>query len=48
MGRMNVMTGDPARWAGYGVFSLGESQLQALTDYIDRQEEQHRAYEEDA
>ena len=28
--------------AGYGVFSLGESQLQVLTDYIDRQEEHHR------
>lgn len=28
--------------AGYGVFSLGSSQLQALTDYIDRQEEHHR------
>ena len=28
--------------AGYGVFSLGASQLQSLTDYIDRQEEHHR------
>lgn len=28
--------------AGYGVFSLGASQLQTLTDYIDRQEEHHR------
>ena len=28
--------------AGYGVFSLGQSQLQTLTDYIDRQEEHHR------
>ncbi|MEO7098524.1 MAG: IS200/IS605 family transposase [Luteolibacter sp.] len=29
--------------AGYGVFSLGASQLQVLTRYIDRQEEHHRA-----
>jgi putative transposase len=28
--------------AGYGTFSLGVSQLQALTGYIDRQEEHHR------
>jgi REP element-mobilizing transposase RayT len=28
--------------AGYGVFSLGASQLAAVTDYIDRQEEHHR------
>lgn len=28
--------------AGYGVFSLGASQLQSLTDYIDQQEEHHR------
>jgi len=28
--------------AGYGVFSLGASQLQVLTHYIDRQEEHHR------
>lgn len=28
--------------AGYGVFSLGQSQLSKLTDYIDRQEEHHR------
>ncbi len=28
--------------AGYGVFSLGASQLQMLTDYIDQQEEHHR------
>jgi putative transposase len=27
--------------AGYGVFSLGQSQLSKLTDYIDRQEEHH-------
>ena len=27
---------------GYGAFSLGESQLAALTDYIDHQEEHHR------
>ena len=28
--------------AGYGAFSLGASQLQALVDYIDHQEEHHR------
>lgn len=28
--------------AGYGVFSLGASQLQSLTEYIDRQEAHHR------
>jgi REP element-mobilizing transposase RayT len=28
--------------AGYGAFSLGASQLNALTQYIDRQEEHHR------
>lgn len=28
--------------AGYGVFSLGASQLAVLTEYIDRQEEHHR------
>ncbi len=28
--------------AGYGAFSLGVSQLPALTGYIDRQEEHHR------
>ena len=27
--------------AGYGAFSLGASQLQGLTDYIDRQEKHH-------
>ena len=36
--------GHPAfAWqAGYGVFSLGQSQLPALIDYIDRQHEHHR------
>ena len=28
--------------AGYGAFSLGQSQLDALISYIDRQEEHHR------
>ena len=28
--------------SGYGVFSLGQSQLPALIDYIDRQHEHHR------
>jgi REP element-mobilizing transposase RayT len=28
--------------AGYGVFSVGQSQLAQLTNYIDRQEEHHR------
>lgn len=28
--------------AGYGAFSLGQSQLETLVDYIDRQEEHHR------
>ena len=27
---------------GYGAFSVGSSQLQTLTDYIDHQEEHHR------
>jgi REP element-mobilizing transposase RayT len=36
--------GHPAfAWqAGYGVFSLGQSQLPALIDYIDKQHEHHR------
>ena len=34
---------DGFEWqVGYGVFSLGQSQLSKLTDYIDRQEEHHR------
>jgi len=28
--------------AGYGIFSLGQSQLQSLLQYIDNQEEHHR------
>jgi len=28
--------------AGYGIFSLGQSQLPALLKYIDNQEEHHR------
>jgi hypothetical protein len=28
--------------AGYGIFSLGQSQLPALLQYIDNQEEHHR------
>jgi REP element-mobilizing transposase RayT len=28
--------------AGYGIFSLGQSQLQTLLQYIDHQEEHHR------
>jgi REP element-mobilizing transposase RayT len=28
--------------AGYGAFSIGESQLQSLVEYIDRQDEHHR------
>ena len=28
--------------AGYGAFSLGQTQLEALVSYIDRQEEHHR------
>jgi REP element-mobilizing transposase RayT len=36
---------DGFEWqAGYGVFSLGPSQLSRLTDYIDRQEEHHRRH----
>ncbi len=37
-------TGNQAfEWqVGYGAFSLGESQLTKLTDYIDHQEEHHR------
>ena len=27
---------------GYGIFSIGKSQLPALTEYIDTQEEHHR------
>ena len=34
--------GDFEWQAGYGVFSIGESQLAALLKYIDEQEEHHR------
>lgn len=33
---------DFAWQGGYGAFSLGQSQLQTLLDYIDNQEEHHR------
>ncbi len=38
-------SGGPRRFewqAGYGAFSVGQSQLQGLVDYIDGQEEHHR------
>jgi putative transposase len=31
-----------ARQAGYGIFSVGQSQLPGLLQYIDNQEEHHR------
>ena len=30
--------------AGYGAFSIGQSQIAAVSRYIDRQEEHHRVY----
>jgi putative transposase len=34
----------PFRWQeGFGAFSYGQSQLQRVADYIERQEEHHRA-----
>jgi hypothetical protein len=36
--------GEPFRWpAGYGAFSIGQSQVQAVRTYITSQPEHHRA-----
>lgn len=42
LGRQDSHFANFAWQRGYGFFSIGKSQLPALTDYIDNQEEHHR------